>query len=170
LASTWLVVAHLTFCGAYCDPLGGHADGGLLKRFADSAGVPLPLALAVAAVESGYRGGNEWRGSTGEVGRMQIQPRLWQSAFRRECGSGPVTDYQTNVCKGMFILRYWHGRTGSWLGAIRRYNGRGVAGRLYVSRVKRELRLLAELGIADPATGHLLGTGPAKRRMPVITS
>lgn len=144
-----LVVAAHLLCGPYCEPLAGHADGTLLKKFADSAGVPTSVAFAVAAVESGYLGGNQWRGKSGEVGRMQIDPRLWESSFRRECGNGSLADYQANVCKGMFILRFWHDRTGSWLSAVRRYNGRGPSSRLYLTKIRREVRRLVELGFVD---------------------
>jgi hypothetical protein len=86
-------------------------DADLLARYADSADVPTMVALAIAAVESGYRGGNHWLGQRGEIGRMQIRPDVWQRAFRSQCGTKPLTDYSTNVCKGMFILRHWYDQT-----------------------------------------------------------
>ena len=161
MATLLLFAIRATLCGEFCLPIAGIADGGLVQRFADSAGVPLTIALAVAAVESGYAGGNAWRGSAGEVGRMQVTPRLWERSFSRECGPGPLTDYVTNVCKGMFILRYWHQRTGSWEAAVRRYNGRGPEGRVYVHRVRRIARTLAQRGIKDAPAEEFLGRSRA---------
>ncbi|MBI4503345.1 MAG: transglycosylase SLT domain-containing protein [Gemmatimonadetes bacterium] len=156
MVPAWVVAAYFSLCGSFCDPVGGVADGALLRRFADSAGVPLPIALAVATVESGQLGGNHWRGRHGEVGRMQIRPRIWRWSFQQECGPRPLTDYVTNVCKGMFILKHWYGETGSWAGAVRRYNGRGIKTRTYLAKVTRELKTLSQQGLVDPGSLRLL--------------
>ncbi len=116
----------------------GHPDAALLKQFADSAGVPPIFAWAVAAVESGHHADNKARGTHGEIGRMQLK-LLWTHAFKAECGSLPLTDYLTNICKGMFLLRTSFDATGSWEQALRRYNGAGPNATRYVRAVEQEI-------------------------------
>ena len=116
----------------------GHPDAALLKMYADSARVPVAVAWAVATVESGVVPNNAARGRHGEIGRMQMQPQH-APAFIAECGTKPLTDYHTNLCKGMFLLRSHYLRTRDWRAAILRYNGSGPATEVYLLKVEREI-------------------------------
>lgn len=120
----------------------GHPDAALLKQYADSAKVPVVIAWAVAKVESGVRADNHARGTHKEIGRMQLR-RVHENSFRTQCGPLPLTDYLTNICVGMFLLRKHYAATGSWEAAIRRYNGGGAATALYLRKVEAEIGRIA---------------------------
>lgn len=122
--------------------ISGHPDAAVLKQFADSAGVPVEIAWAIAAVESGHGPHNHARGKAGEIGRFQLK-RHHSAAFAAECGTAPLTDYLTNVCKGLHLLRSHFDSTGDWRLAIRRYNGRGPATLVYLQKVEREIGRMA---------------------------
>lgn len=118
-------------------------DSVSLKHVADSVGVPTEVLYAVAWMETrdgranNYRGaGREQCDSTGckrtcrEVGRMQINPCIrWALPYCAEA----ARDRTANVRCGAFILRHNYEKYGSWIEAIRRYNGNGPMSRKYLS-------------------------------------
>lgn len=116
----------------------GHPDAALIKQYADSAKVPPVLAWALVATESGHGANNHARGKHGEVGRMQLR-RFHAGRFSARCGSLPLTDYRTNLCVGLHLLRSHYEAAGSWPLAVRRYNGSGVATLTYLGKVEREV-------------------------------
>lgn len=116
----------------------GHPDAWVLKQYADSAGVPPVVGWAIATTESGHGPHNSARGRHGEIGRMQLR-RLHEGRFAEKCGSRPLTEYYTNICVGMHLLRSHYDATGDWALAIRRYNGSGPATLIYLSKIEREI-------------------------------
>lgn len=116
----------------------GHPDAAVIKQYADSAGVPPLLAWAVARVESGVVPNNLARGRHGEVGRFQLR-HIHSRAFTQPCGAKPLSDYHTNICKGLFLLRSHFDRTQDWRLAIRAYNGSGPATLTYLTKVECEI-------------------------------
>ena len=128
----------MTACALLWSCLTGHPDAVVLARYADSARVPHVIAWALVAVESGHAANNRARGAHGEIGRLQVR-RVHRGRFAHACGRKPLTDYRTNVCVGLFLLRSYYERTGSWESAIQRYNGRGPGAVRYLGKVQREI-------------------------------
>lgn len=127
-------------------------DAPQLAAHADSAGVSHALVWALAAAESGdgARGnayvGQGQRDSAGkvvcrEIGRMQLNPC---GAWRRVVNNARCTllrvrtSYDDNVHCALVYLTLLHRQSGSWLDAIRRYNGSGKQAEVYAFRVWRE--------------------------------
>lgn len=126
----------------------GHPDAAVLKQYADSARVPPMVVWAVARVESGTAPNNLARGRHGEIGRMQLRA-AWSKSFAAVCGTRPLTDYRTNICKGAFLLRWHYDHTGSWSTAIQRFNGSGPATVVYLTKVECEIGRMV-LRLAQP--------------------
>lgn len=139
--------------------LSGHPDAAILARHAQLHGVPIVLVWAVAARESGYRGGNHWRGPgkwvadtvspdsvilrriCREVGRMQLNPCFPLTWLDPWCTNTRVrTSYDANISCGVKYLAS-HGPR------ISRYNGRGPMAREYQRWIESEIgRILLRLG------------------------
>ena len=119
--------------------MSGHSDALQLAAHADSAGVPLPVALAVAWQESrsGAKG-NAYRGREDERGRFQLHPRgSWRRTTYGDarCTLLRVTrSYDDNLHCGLRHLAALARNCGSWSCAIERYNGRGPRARAYRER------------------------------------
>lgn len=116
-----------------------HADESLLAAAARAHQVPVMVMLGVAAVESGYAGGNDWRGMGGEIGRMQIQLPTARAAG---CGQPLQLEvYGRNIACGARILRRCYERTQSWPLAVRCYNGPSLppSTEAYLAKVEREI-------------------------------
>lgn len=124
----WSLLLHTVF--------GIHADAEHLRAAARSEGIPEIVMEAVAAVESGYSGGNTWRGTRGEIGRMQIQLR---TALRAGCPA-PIRllEYEYNIACGAMILRWCRERYPDWARAVRCYQGSTVPQSTTDYRVKVE--------------------------------
>ncbi|MBI4503724.1 MAG: lytic transglycosylase domain-containing protein [Gemmatimonadetes bacterium] len=118
---------------------GIHVDADRLRFAARTAGIPEIVMEGIAAVETGYRGGNQFVGKAGEVGRMQIK-----ASTARYVGCGePVNleDYEYNIACGAKILRYCRGRYKQWSMAIRCYQGMAVPEMTkdYLLKAQREI-------------------------------
>jgi len=134
---------------------GALQDSAALKAAADSFGVPYVVIAAVAWNESqtgsklnNYRGpGREQCDSLGcrrvcrEVGRMQVNPCIdWHDA---RCSRDSIRSYEGNIRCGAIILRSHFLKYGSWVQAIKRYNGSGPLADKYL------LKALAYAGWRD---------------------
>lgn len=130
-----------------------------LKHVADSVGVPTEVLYAVAWMETrdgraiNYRGaGREQCDSTGckrtcrEVGRMQINPCIrWALPYCAEAAAHRTA----NVRCAAFILKHNYEKYGSWIEAIRRYNGSGPNAQKYLTEA------LAFIGKRALSENHL---------------
>lgn len=99
-----------------------HADAAQLHLAATRHGVPTSVMDVVAAVESGYKGGNNFRGAAGEIGRMQIQPTTARAAGCPEPVAQRLRDYGYNIACGARILRWRYEQQGTWSRAVMAYN------------------------------------------------
>lgn len=147
----------------------------LIIQFADAAGVPSSVALAVAAQESGGNqytsGGGLVTGSSGEIGVFQLMP-----ATAASLGVDP-TDAAQNIQGGIAYLQQLFAQFGNWPQAIAAYNagpGRVASGNIpsstqsYVASVLAKVSSFADsvvtaadsvLAPAD-ATGLVASAGP----------
>ena len=117
--------------------------GTIIAHYAESYGVPVPLAHAVIFVESNYR--PDARGRAGEVGLMQIKPataRMMGYSGSTKGLYNPVV----NIKYGMKYLAKAHELGGgTTCGTILKYNAGHAAKRMnpvssaYCSKVKRHL-------------------------------
>jgi hypothetical protein len=118
---------------------GVHVDGERLRFAARNAGIPEIVMEGIAAVETGYRGGNGFVGKAGEVGRMQIKEK---TARFVGCGD-PVNlqDYEYNIACGAKILRFCKDMYQEWSLAIRCYQGMAVpeSTKDYLLKAQREI-------------------------------
>lgn len=116
-----------------------HADAEQLRAAAKVNGVPSMVMLGVAAVETGYKGGNGFQGKAGEVGRMQVQEPTARAAGCPD----PVNlaDYAYNIDCGARVLRWCRGRNPDWSAAIMCYNSSTLSAPsiAYLQRVEREI-------------------------------
>ncbi len=130
---TWLVWSSVMNFVA-----GVHADADRLRTAARSAGVPEIVMEGIAAVETGYRGGNEFFGKAGEVGRMQIMAKTAEYIC-----AAPVNlaDYDYNITCGAKILRHCRDKYKEWSLGIRCYQGMAVPEMTkdYLLKVQREI-------------------------------
>lgn len=118
---------------------GVHADADRLRSAARMAGIPEIIMEGIAAVETGYRGGNEFLGKAGEVGRMQIMAKT--AAFVG-CGEPlALEDYDYNIACGAKILRFCKDKYKDWPLAVRCYQGMAVPEMTkdYLLKVQREI-------------------------------
>jgi hypothetical protein len=130
--------------------ISGHHDAAAISWRARAEGVPPLLAVAIAEVETGHNWRDSLvRGRLGEVGRFQIRPALWSSAFHGACRA--VSTRAGNRHCAMHILRWCYERHGSWSAAIRCFNGGGAASARYLRRVQFALGRLSLACLAAPA-------------------
>ena len=130
-----LLAALLSFGAAPAEARGrpGAGMAAIVAAAAARQGVPARLALAVAAVESGF----DPRARNGRsVGLMQVQPATARDAGCR----GSLASPAANAECGPRVLAVLRGAAGGeWSGAAARYNAgrfaRGGAGRRYAARV-----------------------------------
>jgi hypothetical protein len=118
---------------------GVHVDADRLRLAARSVGIPEIVMEGIAAVETGYRGGNEFLGKAGEVGRMQIMAKT--AAFVG-CGEPlALEDYEYNIACGAHILRFCKDKYQEWSLAVRCYQGMAVPEMTkdYLLKVQREI-------------------------------
>src|SRR6185436_8088195 len=118
---------------------GVHVDADRLRVAARGAGVPEIVMEGIAAVETGYRGGNEFLGKAGEIGRMQIM-----AATAKFVGCGEplnLEDYDYNIACGARILRFCRTKYPQWDLAVRCYQGMTVPEMTkdYLLKVQREI-------------------------------
>jgi soluble lytic murein transglycosylase-like protein len=113
----------------------------LVAQEAHRAGVPTLLAVAVSHVEN-PDGDSLAVSRAGAVGLMQVNPRVWRTAFLAECGVGSLLGRRRNACVGVRVLLRYIGRETSIDRALRAYNGstgfRG-AGDRYTAAVLEEI-------------------------------
>src|SRR5258705_752826 len=118
---------------------GVHVDADRLRVAARGEAVPEIVMEGIAAVETGYRGGNGFLGKAGEIGRMQI---LAQTAKFVGC-SEPLNleDYDYNIACGAKILRFCRNKYTQWDLAVRCYQGMAVpeTTKDYLLKVQREI-------------------------------
>src|SRR5215831_3835359 len=137
---------------------GIHADGEHLRSAARNAGIPEIVMEGIAAVETGYQGGNEFLGKAGEIGRMQIKE---STAHGVGCGE-PVTlsNYDYNIACGAKILRHCREKYQDWSTAVRCYQGMAVpeSTKDYLLKVQREIGrlMLAKLDDEPQSTAKPL--------------
>jgi hypothetical protein len=133
-SATWLVWSTMMNFIA-----GVHVDSERLRFAARHAGIPEIVMEGIAAVETGYRGGNEFLGKAGEIGRMQIKE---STAHGVGCGE-PVnlSDYEYNIACGARILRHCRNKYLDWAIAVRCYQGMAVpeSTKDYLLKVQREI-------------------------------
>ena len=118
---------------------GVHADADHLRVAARGAGIPEIVMEGIAAVETGYRGGNGFLGKAGEIGRMQI---MTQTAKFVGCGDPlNLEDYDYNIACGAKILRFCKTKYQKWDLAVRCYQGMAVPEMTkdYLLKVQREI-------------------------------
>jgi soluble lytic murein transglycosylase-like protein len=121
---------------------GGGNHGSLMATLAavKPAGLPLSLAAAVITQESGWR--VNARGSSGEIGLMQLMP-----ATARQYGGGNLYNPAQNMRVGTRVLHHCYklagGNVAATIGCYNRgpglmwsWNGRAIT-RRYVSNVHR---------------------------------
>ena len=148
---------------------GVHVDADRLRTAARNAGIPEIVMEGIAAVETGYRGGNEFIGKAGEIGRMQIKVA---TAHFVGCGE-PVNleDYEYNIACGARILRFCRDKYAQWDLAVRCYQGMAVpeSTRDYLLKFQREVgRLtLSRLDEQDAVAALKRATGKKVAIMPV---
>lgn len=134
VGAAWLLWSFLVNAVA-----GVHIDGEQLRQAARREGIPMIVMEAVAAVESGYSGGNTWRGTHGEIGRMQIKIKTARGVG---CGE-PVRleEYDYNIVCGAKILHWCRARYSDWSRAIRCYQAITIPEftREYLVKVQREI-------------------------------
>ncbi len=113
----------------------------LIKRYAQSYGVPVGLAKAVVKIESGYR--PNLRGKAGEIGLMQVKLSTARGLGYKGSAKG-LYNPATNIRYGMKYLGMAHKIGGkTTCGTILRYNAGHGAKRMnpisaaYCSKVKR---------------------------------
>ena len=157
VSATWLVwSAMMNFIA------GIHVDSDRLRFAARNAGVPEIVMEAIAAVETGYRGGNEFLGKAGEIGRMQIKE---STARGVGCGE-PVNlaDYEYNIACGAKILRHCRNKYPDWPTAVRCYQGMAVpeSTKDYLLKVQREIGRLT-LAQLDEQFAIAASKAPPKR-------
>ena len=118
-----------------------HADGEQLRGAAQWWRIPVDVFEGVAAVESGYKGGNNYRGAAGEIGRMQIKVGTARDAGCAEPVEQRLREHGYNIACGARILRGCYDRYGSWSKAIRCYNGSALPAStvVYLEKVHREI-------------------------------
>src|SRR5437868_10717159 len=118
---------------------GVQVDGERLRFAARNAGIPEIVMEGIAAVETGYHGGNGFLGKAGEIGRMQIKEK---TARFVGCGE-PVTleDYEYNIACGARILRFCKDMYKEWSLSIRCYQGMAVPEMTkdYLQKAQREI-------------------------------
>lgn len=123
-----------------------HARDLVVRAEAHRVGVPVPLALAVSRVENTR--GLPWAVSNaGAVGVMQVMPGVHGGT------SQELADLHIGARRGLEILRSYYDQHGSWMKALRAYNGtlrHEVAGDRYVNKVRQELHSMAGLPPAEP--------------------
>ena len=140
---------------------GVHVDADRLRFAARSAGIPEIVMEGIAAVETGYRGGNEFVGKAGEIGRMQIMA----ATAKGICGQ-PVnlTDYDYNIACGAKILRHCRNQYPDWPTAVRCYQGMAVpeSTKDYLLKVQREIGRLT-LARLDEQLAIAASKAPARR-------
>lgn len=104
----------------------------ILREEAKASGVPVPLALAVAQVESGFR--PDAVSPVGARGVMQVMPATAAGVF--DVSADRLFDPRTNIRIGLLFLRRLYERYGRrWDLALSHYNGgtlRRRGGRLSV--------------------------------------
>lgn len=120
-------------------------DGVYLCAVAVDANVPPDVMLAIAWQETRNNLRQTIRGSAGEIGRMQVSPRIqWRHPA---CARDSLRLYASNLRCGAAILRLRFLESGSWSEALRRYNGSGPQSRKYQREILAYigwLRLLEE--------------------------
>jgi hypothetical protein len=144
---------------------GVHVDADRLRLAARGAGIPEIVMEGIAAVETGYRGGNEFVGKAGEVGRMQIMAKT--AAFVG-CGEPlALENYDYNIACGARILRFCKEKYTDWSLAVRCYQGMAVPEMTkdYLLKVQREIGRLTLARLDEQAA-----TAAAKRarRSPAV--
>src|SRR5579863_8719070 len=80
---------------------------------ANSAGVPVPIALAVAQQESNFQP-NAYNPASGATGLFQLEP----SSFPGQ----PIQDVSTNISLGVGYLAQLFQRFGNWVDALAAYD------------------------------------------------
>ena len=144
---------------------GVHVDADRLRQAARGAGIPEIVMEGIAAVETGYRGGNEFLGKAGEVGRMQIMAKT--AAFVG-CGEPlALEDYDYNIACGARILRFCKDKYKDWSLSVRCYQGMAVPEMTkdYLLKVQREIGRLT-LARLDEQTA--VAAAKARARRPTV--
>ena len=147
--AAWLIWSTLVGSTMTNFVAGVHVDSDRLRLAARGAGIPEIVMEGIAAVETGYRGGNEFLGKAGEIGRMQIKE---STAHFVGCGE-PVTltDYDYSIACGAKILRFCRDKYQSWDVAVRCYQGMAVpeSTKDYLLKFQREVgrQALAQLDV-----------------------
>jgi hypothetical protein len=161
IAAAWLVWSTMMNFVA-----GIHADGDRLRLAARNAGIPEIVMEGIAAVESGYRGGNEFLGKAGEVGRMQIMAK---TAVHVGCGEPLLLeDYDYNIACGAKILRFCRDKYyPDWSLGIRCYQGMAVPEMTkdYLMKVQREI---GRLTLARLNEQEKIAAAKAKAKKPPV--
>lgn len=148
---------------------GGIVDRFYLESVAHEVGVPTQVMLAVAWQESrsgakgnDYRGpGREQCDSLGcrrvcrELGRGQVNPCIhWNLP-----GCGELHVYRLNVRCMAWILRAQRAKHGSWVAAIKHYNGSGPSADRYLQQA---LAFIGRMTLEE--TGNVQNTRDSGRR------
>jgi len=102
----------------------------LTARWAAARGLSPRLVAAMVIVESECK--PYARGKAGEVGLMQVTPRIWLKAYGVRGLNLSVPDDSLRL--GTWVLATLAAKHGADAG-LRRYNGRGSAARRYARRV-----------------------------------
>lgn len=133
------IAARTTTSGAPVRPYSS-----LISSYAKTYGVPVSLAHAVVRVESNYRANA--RGSSGEIGLMQIKPATARMMGYRGSAKG-LYNPETNIKYGMKYLAGAHKLGGgTTCGTILKYNaGHGAkrmnpVSRSYCGKVQRIMK------------------------------
>lgn len=123
--------------------ISGRKYSTIVSRYASAYGVPANLAHAVISVESNYR--EDARGTSGEIGLMQIKPATARMLGYTGSAKG-LFDPDTNIKWGMKYLAMAHDLGGgTTCGTILKYNAGHAATRMnpisaaYCAKVKRKL-------------------------------
>ena len=137
-ATQTALVLQMERCAKSCPNLlrSGHPDAAMLLAAAEAEGVPPLVYFGVVTAETRYSA-NPPRGKAGEVGRLQITPRYWETV----CGSQgwDIHTPNGNARCGAHVLRQCHDRLGSWQKAVQCYNQASLSPRTvrYLQEVQR---------------------------------
>lgn len=114
--------------------------GFLIEEAAAEADIePAWLAITVWR-ESGCN--NAARGSSGEIGLTQINPRVWASKLGASPDGWEMWDPESNLRYSAMILRRLRDSSSSEREMFRKYNGRGPKARKYAAE---QMAVLASL-------------------------
>ena len=112
--------------------------GFLIEEAANQAGIP-PAWLAITVWrESGCD--PSVRGSSGEIGLAQIQPRVWAGWLGTSRDGWELWLPENNLRHGAEILRHLRDSSSSTREMFRRYNGTGPSAERYADAQMRVLR------------------------------